>query len=289
MNSLNSRLAEDEIDLRQYLRVLWRRRHTVGVVTLSAVIGAFIFSYLSPPVYEAQAAIWLSEHSASIYATPASAAQALRTPSFLDAAVKASGVSATERELQKLMKVEPVRDTRIIRVKVRYKDARQAQALADAIARGLISRASERVEQKQKLIQERLVSVDAQLAEIQRILQLTGRTLSRLQQGRALTGEERDFARSWMSISEALYRNVNVAQRDLSGELLKLEPPALIEPPSIPLEPVAPRKVLNTGLAAILGLAVGAMLALVIEYFSGPVAEQGASPAASVTPTPSRR
>ncbi len=47
--------GEDEIDFRQYLKVLWRRRLVVIAVTLAATLAAGLFSFLTPPVYEAQA------------------------------------------------------------------------------------------------------------------------------------------------------------------------------------------------------------------------------------------
>ena len=284
---------DDEIDLRQYLNVLWRRRNTIAAVTLAAVLAAGLSSFLSPPVYESEAIIQLSEHSAPIYASPSSAAQVLTTPSFLDAVAKTSAVSETGRGLRKLVKVEPVRDTRMIRLKVRYRDGQQTQRLSNAIAQAFISKASERVEEKRKATKARLDSVNAQLAEIQRILRLTRGTLSRLQQGGKLTGEERGFVRSFtlnaMSVSEALYSELRVAQRGLTSELLTLEPPALIEPPSVPLEPVARRKIMNTILAAILGLMAGTMLAFVMEYFRASAPAPIASSAAPVTPNPYRR
>lgn len=46
---------DTEIDLRQYLKVLWRRRLVVIGVTLAATLAVGLFSFLTPPVYEAQA------------------------------------------------------------------------------------------------------------------------------------------------------------------------------------------------------------------------------------------
>ncbi len=253
----------DEIDLREYLRILWRRRHTVGAVTLAAVLAAVLFSLLSSPVYEAEALIQLSEESAPAYANPASAAQVLRNPSFLDGIARAAGLAVTGRGLRNLVKVDSVRDTRMIRLRVRYKDARQAEELTSAISLAFVARASVRVQEKRKPLEARLDSVNAQLAEIQRILQLTRATLSRLQQGSTLSGEDRGFLRSLTLYAMWLQDT----QRELTAKLASLEPPTLVEAPSVPLEPVASRMGVNVLLIGILGLMSGCTLAFVLEYF----------------------
>lgn len=285
-------LVDDEIDLRQYLIVLWRRRYTIAAITLTAVVAAALFSFLSSPTYESQALIQLSEHSATVYASPSTAAEVLTAPSFLDPIAKEFGM-ASGRELLKRVKVEPVRDTRMVRLKVRDSSAERARNIANAIASAFVARASERVEEKRKITSRRLESVNAQLAEIQRILELTRGTLVRIQQGGLLTGEDRAFVRAFtlnaMSISETLYSELRAAQRDLVSELLTVESPAIIEPPSLPSEPVAPRKVLNITLAAILGLMAGTMLAFVMEYFGAPTDQLAPSRAAQATPDPSHR
>lgn len=134
----------DEIDLRQYISILWRRRYTVIAVTIAAVAAALFVNLLSPSVYESEALIQLSEHSAPMFASPASTVSVITSPDFLDAVAGVTGLGESGRKLQRLVKVEPVRDTRMIRVKVRYTSPEQAQRLTGAVADTFISRASER-------------------------------------------------------------------------------------------------------------------------------------------------
>lgn len=262
---------EDEIDLRRYLEVVWRRRNVIISVILASILAALLINELLPRQYQSQAVILLSEHSAPIYSTPSSAAQVVVTTSFLEGISKALRLPENANELRKVVKVEPVRDTRMMRLKVRYRDAKGAQMLASAFSNTFISRASERVEQKRAITVRRLESVNAQLGEIERILALSRNTLSRIQQTGTLTNEERGFVRSFtlnaMGLSQSLYSELRAAQTDLTSELLGLESPRLIDNPSISGTPVAPRKLVNTLLSGILGLMTGTTLAFVIEYF----------------------
>lgn len=259
---------EDEIDLRRYLEVLWRRRNVIISVILASILAALLINELLPRQYQSQAVILLSEHSAPIYSTPSSAAQVVVTTSFLKGIGKALRLPENANELRKVVKMEPVRDTRMMRLKVRYRDAKGAQMLASAISNTFVSRASERVEQKRAIMVRRLESVNAQLGEIERILALSRNTF---QQAGTLTNEERGFVRSFtlnaMGLSQSLYSELQAAQTDLTSELLGLESPRLIDNPSISGTPVAPRKLVNTLLSGILGLMTGATLAFVIEYF----------------------
>lgn len=292
MSSTDPVFAEEEIDLRRYLDILWRRRRVVVTITLAAVFAALLVSYLLAPIYESQVLIQLSEHSASIYSTPSAAAQVIATPSFLENAVRTLGLPEGARDLRELVRVDPVRDTRMIRLKVRHTDARQTQKIADAIASAFLSRAAERVEQKRKATTIRLESVTAQLAEFERIVELSRNTLSRLEQGGAITETDRGFIRSItlnaISVSGALYSELRAAQRDLTSELLGLELPAVVESPTFPLEPVSPRKVMNTVLGGVLGLMAGTIAVFVIEYFQTFAQPLSSSPALPMAPNPPR-
>lgn len=107
------------------------------------------------------------------------------------------------------------------------------------------------------------------MAEVERLLGLSRDVLARLQQNRGLPARGDGFATSFAldaaSISEGLREELQQTRSQLRLELLALTPPALIEAPTSPTKPVAPRKLLNVVLAAVLGLVAGAALALTIE------------------------
>lgn len=277
---------DDEVDLRQYLSVLWRRRYHLLAVTAFVTLAGGLFSFVVPPTYEAITVIQLSEHSASAYATPPSAAQVLVTPTFLDAVAKAAG-GLTGRDLQKLVAVEAVRDTKMIRVRVRHRDPQRAKDIADAFGRSFIARASESVLEKRTAIQQRLDAVTSQLNEVQRILQLTRETLVRLQQGGTLAAEDRGFIRTStliaLGLAEDQYRAWKDVEKNLAFELITLDAPAVIGSPIVPLVPVAPRKVVNIVLSAMLGVIVGIVLVFVLEFADATRRLAPAGPAAALS------
>jgi capsular polysaccharide biosynthesis protein len=53
-------VTDDEIDLREYFGALWRRRYVVVAVALAAVFAVGLYSFATPPAYEAQALLLLA-------------------------------------------------------------------------------------------------------------------------------------------------------------------------------------------------------------------------------------
>ena len=269
MSTYTSLPAEDAIDITEYGRMLWRRRYPVAITVAMAILASMLVTRFLPPVYEAEVILQLSEHSAPAYASFSSASQVITSRPFLESVSRASGMELVPSQLRKAIRVEPVRDTRMIRVKVRHNDSAGAKRLAESLASTFIAKASERVAEKRNLIEARLRIVNEQLREIYGILALSRQTLSRIQEGRTISREDRGFIRLFtlnaMSTSQALYSGLQDAQRGLTAELLALEFPTIIEAPEEPQRPVSPQLIVNLILAAVLGLLGGIGLAWVVE------------------------
>lgn len=284
----------DEIDLRELFQRLWKRRWAITGVTAAAVLLAAALSlYVLTPIYESRTLIQLSEHSAPAYATLQSAAKSITSLTFLEPLARANGIPESDRNLESFVKVEPIRDTRMVQIRVRYGDRERLRGFTQAIVEEVVRRGSQRVAEKRRATERLLESTNAQLAEVDRTLRLSRQALLRLERQRSTGGTEVGFARgiilNSVSISAGLYGALVRAQRDLSLELLELDPPTIIQSPYIPPKPVSPRPLLNSILALLLGLVAGTIWVLSADYLRG----QGAVPAAlqptQFAPEPPRR
>lgn len=286
---------DDELDLRQLVAALWRRRAIVGAVTVLAVAAAVAANLLLPNVYESVAIVQLSEHSAAAYASPASAANVITSLDFLEIVAAQSGLGLSVRELERrrLVRAEPVRDTRMVRIRARANTPERARRLANTVVRALVASASERVVERRRNLERRLRTVNAQLAEVRRLLALSREVLARLQRGAGMAEEDRGFVRTFtlnsLGVAEALYSGLSESQRALTAELLAIERPMVVQNPSRPLQPVSPRKALNVTLAVVFGLMLGVMLAFVWDAFIGQQVVNAAVGKAGGMIGPSRR
>ncbi len=66
---------DDEIDLRQYLALIWRRRYLIGALMLLGITVASLGSLMAHPEYEASTVIALSEHGNPMIGTTAASTQ----------------------------------------------------------------------------------------------------------------------------------------------------------------------------------------------------------------------
>jgi uncharacterized protein involved in exopolysaccharide biosynthesis len=253
----------DEIDLRQLFATLWRHRWTIVAVTVVPALTAAVISlFVIPPTYESRTYIQLSEHSAAVYATPQAAGRVLTSPSFLEPIARVHGITDIGRNLERMVRAEPVRDGRIVYLRVRYGDPQRLSAFTGGVVQEFLRRASQPVEQRRQLVESRLQTVMAQLADVEATLRQSGQVLARLEQERALSGAEAGFARS---LALNALGSLLDAELNLRAELVVLEPPMLVQEPFIPEQPVSPRPVLNTAIAVMLGLIAGTVWVLVRE------------------------
>jgi capsular polysaccharide biosynthesis protein len=261
-------VPDDEIDLRRLFATLWHHRWTIVAVTVAAALVAATLSlFVIPPTYESRTDIQLSAHSSEVYASAAAASRVLTSLSFLEPIARAHGITETGHRLERLVRAEPLRDTRIVRLRVRDGDPQRLRAFSDGIVREFLRRASVRVEQRRQLAESRLQTVRAQAADVEATVLQSLQVLARLQQDRALSGAEAGFVQSFtlnaLGVSEGMYSSLLDAERNLRAELVALDPPVLVQEPFIPEQPVSPRPVLNTAIAAMLGLMVGTMWVLI--------------------------
>jgi capsular polysaccharide biosynthesis protein len=269
------RSSEDEIDIRGLLQTLWRRRWVImALVAACGVLAATVSTLLLKPVYESRAQILLSEHSAPAYATAESAARILTGPAFLEPLARVAGLEATGGELQRMVQAVAVPETRIVELRIRFRDRERLRVFAETVVREFVRRASPRVQERRRTIERRLAQVTAQLTELEQTVGVTRDTLEQLQRERP-SDPAAWFARSFvvnsLATSEQLYAGLLNVQRDLRNDLLGVEFPTVVQAPYVAARPVSPRPLLNTGVAVVLGLIAGTILAFVMEAFGAPV------------------
>ena len=144
-------VLDDEIDLRQYLRVLWKRRWVVVGVTLAAAASAYALTRAATPVYEASTTLLIVRGESPVSLSGAAGellgvnrpsvqnfVELLRSRTVMTRALQQlawPGVKPDEDAPKYLtaVTVQPVQGTDHIRVRVRLPDPARAQALANAL------------------------------------------------------------------------------------------------------------------------------------------------------------
>ncbi len=266
-----------------YLQLLLRRKWIILstlVVTL-AVVG--LSSYFMTPAYSASATIRIAHgqggaasYTELMYADRLTNTyvQLLKTRPFLEQVIQRLSLQTTPDALAASIKVEPLANTELIRVRAESPSASQAVGIADALAalfveqsqqaynvqgRGLTQILQERVNAAgqrltedratlERLSQERQSTPQPDPALLTTIQEVNGRILQEEQSYMALLGDY-DRARA-----EELARMGNVT---------------VVELAALPQLPSRPRPALYLALGALLGLVGGVGLALLMERLDG--------------------
>lgn len=147
-----------ELELRDYLRILRKRRWALIGVLVGVLVLAGAFTARQTPVYEAESKLFVGQRQ--IAATEVAQGQSitqlsfqllksyaaiLRTRPIAESAVEREGLSVSPVELAEQLRADPILDTQIIRLRYRSTDPRTAQRTVNAVAQVFVEEV-ERIE-----------------------------------------------------------------------------------------------------------------------------------------------
>ena len=132
-------------EMRQIAGVVRRWIWLIAACVLLSAATAFYVQLRQPPAYEATATIMVevaydslaSQYNALVTGERLALtySEMVRGSQVLESAIAASGVDISAAELDKLLKVEPVVNTQLIRLSVRHASPETAALLANGVAR----------------------------------------------------------------------------------------------------------------------------------------------------------
>jgi capsular exopolysaccharide synthesis family protein len=256
-----------ELELRDYLRVLRRRKGVIVLAVLVVVAAALVASFLQTSVYQGTAELLLKPRTSESLFNPNTGQandptrqvqteiQVLKSRPVKDQVRKQLGVAPD-------VSASPVGQTDVIRVKATSTDPPKAAAIANAYANAYIEfrraqdvndllAAGTQVQNKINDLQKQLAAIDAQLAAA------PPNQRAALD---ATLGPQRD---SLITQQGLFKQKLDQLQVDAS---LKSGGAQLVTPASTPTSPIRPRPKRNAIIATAVGLIFGVGLAFLFEY-----------------------
>lgn len=263
------------MELKQYLSILWRWAWLILLGAVVAATAAYVGSLFVQPIYAASTTLLInqapSDKAADYTALLTSERLArtyvemLTTRPVLEEAIQTLKLNVTSDDLAKMIDVQYVRDTQLITVQVENEDPILAADLANLIPevfrrQNSALQASRYAESKASLGDE-LKDLDGQIQADQARLVALGVPddvkgqieVSRLQ------SELAQLRDSYTNVLQS-YENVQLAEAQSTSNTL------VVEPARVPIEPVRPKVLQNTLLAAVVGLMLAVGLVFLIEY-----------------------
>jgi capsular polysaccharide biosynthesis protein len=256
---------EYEIDLREYIILLWNNKLFIGAIVVLAVIAAFVISsFVLSPQYETKARIQLSNYD-GLYSEPDTAVQLLSSTGLMKTVMSDLGVEMSASKLNSFINnnltVNQIGDTSIISITVKNKEPALTLNTAQGIINNFESNSNQYFKNKIENDKQYLADLKADLEEIN----------SDLESNRELIAESRENG-NLEAVSLLVQENSSLqsSKRELRKEIEEKESKLLdfyslkvLDSPYLPEDPVSPNTKLNVAIAAVLGL----MLAVFIVFF----------------------
>ncbi len=140
-------MEEQEVSLRDYIRVIKKRKKTILLLFFIAVIASAVISLVLPPVYEATLGMKIGDIidvdtlEKELIESPIAVSQFLKGPQILIEAIKELKLPYTLEEFRKKILIEPVRETEdLVQIKVDVNDPGEAVNIANYLGNRLLKR-----------------------------------------------------------------------------------------------------------------------------------------------------
>jgi len=171
-------MQEEEIDLREYINVLIKRKGVIILIFLIAVITAALVSYfVLTPIYQSSISFLVNrELVRQQYYYPASSVNPyisdililLTRDLILKEAVEKINLDYKYGEIREKVEANNIEDTNIITLTVEDKDPKIAKDLANYIVKIFIEKNQFKYDEKRKIAEENLKIYKEQLDDVER-------------------------------------------------------------------------------------------------------------------------
>lgn len=288
----------EELHLKNYIDVLNRRRDIVVLFFVAMVLAVTIGSFIMNPVYRATVTIFVDPESPNVLTTTgavelqsqnyysyreyyqsqtellASYSLAKKVFDEFELAKQPRYAKAKEpiKKFLKTIKIEPVRDTRILKLNVDNNDPVLASKLANRIAELYVLRNLYYISKTElmNLLKNEYLKLEAKMSEYEKVFKGGHPEMVKLKKEMAeITDrmeQEKKSAYSFDNLEEYVKEGSRHALAGFKANNITIQDFA-----EVPVTPLKPKKLLNILLAIIFGAFGGVVLAFFLEYLDDTV------------------
>jgi uncharacterized protein involved in exopolysaccharide biosynthesis len=264
---------EEEIDLRDYINVLLKRKWLIIGIFLLAVITAAIISYfILPSIYQSSATFKIAEVKGLSLFNVSEAKNKIKSDQILQEVINQLKLKLTPAELAKIIKIETIDDNKgYVKVTVENTSPELARDIAFSLVNQFIELNQQDYQEKIALLEKEKQSIEKQMTlEMENINEAEKLRLAIINsEGLSLT-EKQIQINLLLSYSTQIREHYNELVDKyyiLENQILNSSNFEIVNYPSIPQAPIKPNRKLNLVIAGVLGLFVGILMAFFAEYW----------------------
>lgn len=280
---------QDEVNLREYFRVVWKWKWFVITLVAVSILVTFISSSISKPVYETSVMVRLSEPARLEYPIPDVLKRAVQDEHLIRQVIKDLHLRASPGSIGQNVSTELIANTNLAVIKVSYSNPQKAKLIANGIAKRFVEK-SDDIDVKGKLVRERMKNIEKkskqrlknlrqQLKDINHQYVETEKKISQISSNPALSNSEKAlFLQSTvgrlnslegkrLGLLNSIYE-IEAADPlfDLQMQSETLKETKIVVPASVPTNTIKSQVKLKVAIAGVLSLILSFGLALFFEY-----------------------
>ena len=268
---------DDEIDLRDIFRILWKRRLMIIGIFIVAVLIAGVISFAMTPVYRVSSIIAMGNFENPVYTSQVSAKGIMLSDQFLIEVFQQlpNRTVSDFRTFKESVKIEPVKDSdRLIEISVETPDRQEGRDDVNKMILLYANRSENSYAIYEKILYNQLASTQERLKIQDMEINQTLIALQNMQNHSSSSAQQTEIGiyrvLDRLSGMET-QRSALVEKRlDLQRQIMLLKHLEVISPPGEPVSPIWPRKTLIVGIGGMLGLMVGILAAFLREELGRP-------------------
>jgi len=269
-------IQEEEIDLREYINVLIKRKGVIILIFLIAVITATLVSYFAispspPPTHKSSIVFGVAQIDGRVVINLTESLEIMKSSVLLDEAINRTGLEMSAGQLKSQIEVKNLKDTNFIEISVVDGSSEKAKKFVENITEVFINQNQGKYQEKVKIIEGRLITLEEQITEFEKNIQEIEKVKKKITTNEELSVGERQFQISLLlslSVTErSLYSNLNNQVNSLKASLKNCEDFKIIGYAQMPIASIKPNRKLNILIAGVLGLFVGVFVAFFLEFW----------------------
>jgi len=263
---------EEEIDLREYIKVLIKRKWLILTIFLLSVITAGIVSYLVlPPIYKSSVTFKIAQINDELLFDTNDIENKVKSDYVLQKVIENLQLDVTLRELASIIKIDNINESAYVRLASESTSPETAREIVLSTVNQFVELNQTFYQIKIDLLKKERQSLENQMTlEREKIEEAEKLRLDIINsEGLSLT-EKQIQINLLLNYSTQIRENYNLLANQyyiLENQILNSNNFEIINYPSVPQSPIKPNKKLNLAIAGVLGLFLGVFIAFFTEFW----------------------
>jgi len=263
-------MEDEEVELKDYINVLVKRKRLIIVITLIAVLISGLLSYfVLPKVYEGSAIIQPAQVGSNLPLSPSEIQTQIKSAPFIQKL--SDDLNVPFNEINNNINVSIPQNSNFVVVSFEYKDKELIRKFFDKLLYELNSINADKYNKQINLLKSKILTFSSQIEILNSEMTQISKQILQMQKS---SSKAEYFLES--SLLTNLYEPMLSKKMDLENTVTDLSSQLSIshefeylQQPYVSNTPIKPKKLLNVAIAGVAGLFFSILLAFFLEYMEG--------------------